>query len=326
LNKSNITNISVIVIFFVISIVISEILIRLLIGPPSYFFYTASFTDKQNNWNINYEIIDILRTNCDNKKVDNKIAVIGDSFVFGQGVDNCDDFVSKLNEKSDKYSFYNFGLIGVGANEYSMVVRDFLDDSYNAAIIVFYGNDISDLKNYKDRSLLGIVADKSSILSLIRKYKRSRSVEVKVSNMGNENNFDNNVISVIKNNPSYFYDTDYPGLDEKLLFEKQFNALSSELAKKNINNIYIAVVPGGENLSRELHEFIINNGGKTAEFGINSESYRFIKDLSDQNNYIFIDTFNEFSKNGDKYYFENDLHWNEHGHKLMSEIIIQNIK
>ena len=144
--------------------------------------------------------------------------------------------------------------------------------------------------------------------------------------MENEINPANNVTSVINDNPNYFLESNTPGNNEINIFKEQFKKLSAELEKKNIKNIYIAVIPGGEIISQKLNNFIKNNGGRTSEFGEISDSYLIIKKLTEENGYEFIETFDEFSKNGDKYYFDNDLHWNEQGHKLMSEILSENIR
>lgn len=321
MNKNITINILVSIVFIIFSLFVAEFLIRLFIGPPSYFLYTAPFTEKQNNWEISYKIDEKTRTNCSLNDNTKKFAVIGDSFVFGQGVDNCNDFVSLLNVNSLKYDYENYGLIGVGITEYIMVIRDYINNEYEGVLIVFYGNDISDFKNYKNRSLLGVIANKSSLLSLARKYKRSIVVKQKLSEYDNGNKSLNNVVNVIGGDSDYFYNTVFPGNNEMELFEKQFAELTKTIRDKNIKNVYISVVPNGENLSPVFQNFIIKNGGKTASLGKRAGSYDFIKELSLKNGFTFIDTFEQFSENSHTYYFENDLHWTNKGHKLMSQIV-----
>ena len=108
--------------------------------------------------------------------------------------------------------------------------------------------------------------------------------------------------------------------------KKSFNSLSKLIHEKGIKNVYIAVVPNGEILSFNLYKYIKKNGGKTEKFKIIPPSYDFIKMLALKNNFIFIETFDEFSINSDNYYFLNDVHWNTNGHHLMSEILLNNIK
>ena len=72
-------------------------------------------------------------------------AVIGDPFVFGQGVSDCQDVVSRLQGLVPSRDFVNFGIIGVGIETYELVARDMVGSEFTEVLVLFYGNDVSEI-------------------------------------------------------------------------------------------------------------------------------------------------------------------------------------
>ena len=214
-----------VIIAVLITISISELFLRAFIGPPAKYLYSGTFHDIQNNWSEEYKVDKYgRRINCYNGNYNNKIAVIGDSFTYGQGIPNCKEFVSLLSKNSSKYSYDNYGLIGIGINEYILIIRDLINNEYESIIILFYGNDISDLKHIHKRSYLGKLADNSSFFSLIRKFKRSILVKYTLAskNIDNKNNIFNNTIATLNLDSNYYYETVNPKERELNEFKKVF--------------------------------------------------------------------------------------------------------
>ena len=137
-----------------------ELLGYLIVGRPAAFLYSGSFNDRQTDYNVTYGVThNNLRITCSKDLTTQSgrtFAVLGDSFVFGQGVPDCHDVVSNLQDFIKQAVFLNYGIIGVGIDIYQLVTRDLLGPETTDVIIVFYGNDISEVSEH--HSVLGLLA------------------------------------------------------------------------------------------------------------------------------------------------------------------------
>lgn len=75
-----------------------------------------------------------------------KVAVLGDSFTFGYGVNDNETFTNKLNDLNHNYSFLNYGVPGYSTDQEYLLLKELLKDkTISQYVIVFYlGNDLLD--------------------------------------------------------------------------------------------------------------------------------------------------------------------------------------
>jgi hypothetical protein len=75
-----------------------------------------------------------------------RVAVIGDSFVFGSGVAKGDVFTSRLSRADPQFNVWNFGVPGSGPFNALYLWRDFAREVHPQVVVVavYAGNDASD--------------------------------------------------------------------------------------------------------------------------------------------------------------------------------------
>lgn len=310
---------------------VGEVAVRIVEGPPAWFLFSGSFRDRRIGFDVEYHVTDALRrVTCDPRgEAANgrpRIAVIGDSFVFGQGVPDCHDFVSLLDGRQDAVRFENFGVIGSSPLHYRLVARDMVDGSYDGALLVFYGNDFP---RYGERSPFGVVADHSSLFALIRKAKRRYQVDDRMREI-EKTRLDpsrvavfNNVASMIQGPmPAYARRCVDPDAEEIAEFAAHFEAILAALERSvPREQIVVTMVPQGSVVSHGLRRFIAELGGELAPFGRRGAAYEAVERLATEHGLRFIDTFDEILAHGDEAYWHDDFHWNEIGHERMADLV-----
>jgi len=252
--------------------------------------------------------------------------VIGDSFVFGQGVADCRDLTSRLASFITDGTFVNFGIGGVGIEIYRQVVEDMLGPDITDVVILFYGNDISE--SFRTKSFVGKLADKSSAFALLRKIKRTipdpylhpefpdwRAMEKAEPRW-------NNIAFVVGREPDYFAQVADPAAANIERFGEEFSGLVATLETiVPKNRIWIAVVPEATSVSPAIRGWVTELGGAVPPFGEAGSGYRTIEALARETGVNFVDLFPSFRCRGDGAYFPHDLHWSEEGHRLAAGII-----
>jgi GDSL-like Lipase/Acylhydrolase family len=305
-----------------------ELFVRVAGGKPVTFLYSASFRDRQTDWDVTYGVTrENLRATCAQAQdARRKFAVIGDSFVFGQGVPDCLDFVSRLGAQVPDAQFVNFGIIGVGIETYRLVARDLLGPDFTDVVVLFYGNDISEI--VERRSLFGALADSLSTFALIRRVKRSLAVQAFVekaptaADTGSSGGTFNNIRSIVSSDRDYFSNVADPGERKLRLFREQLSLLVAKLATDvPRERIWIAAVPEAATVSGQVRDFVQSLGGTLPPFGAPGSGYEAIKALSRQERVRFIDLFPAFLAGGSAGYFSHDLHWSPEGHRLAAQLI-----
>ena len=338
----------------VVTFAVGEIFVRLAVGAPGHLLYTGSFRDVQTDWDIVYDVdANGVRVTCaPEPKLPEarRFAVIGDSFAFGQGVEDCADFVSRLNAISPSWAFENLGLIGGGLPEYILVARDLIRPDHAGVLLLVFGNDVGLIDSA--RGTLGKLADRFSIVSLVRKAKRawivaraarardergastaapatattqrgdtdgSRDSTGPISFYGDR---PNNTLSALNEDPDALRKGVEPEPGRVEYFRAKFDELAALLAARiDPASVYVAMVPSGHVVSKRMHHFVIEHGGSVAPFGEPGSAYALVRELAEAHGFHFIDTFPAFLRNGDALYHPHDMHWSPQGHARMAEIV-----
>jgi hypothetical protein len=309
-----------------------ELFVRLVGGKPAMFLLSGSFRDHQTDWDVTYGVTgENLRVTCGQPQdARRKFAVIGDSFVFGQGIPDCQDLTSRLGALVPDAKFVNFGIIGVGIETYQLVARDLLGPGFSDVIVLFYGNDISEIVEH--RSFFGTLADSSSTFALIRRTKRAFAVRglLEAATAGADTGAGsatfNNIKSILSEDRAYFSDVADPGEHKLQLFGRQFSTLIAELATDvSRDRLWIAAVPEAVTVSGQVRDFVRSLGGTLPPFGVPGSGYEAIKALSRQEGVRFIDLFPAFLAGGSGDYFPHDLHWSPEGQRLAAQLIAEAI-
>jgi hypothetical protein len=312
-----------------VALLLGEVLVRAVVGPPARILYTGSFRDTQTDFDVIYGVTPHrLRRTCGPGPgaVHPRIAVLGDSFVFGQGVVDCADFVSLLNLGARDVRLLNFGIIASAVDDYRIVARDLLAD-VDGVVIAFFGNDVRD--GGPGRTVGGRLADHSSVLSLLRRARRAwilhRIREADRDSGGTIAYLDgrpNNVLSLIRKSPDALRSMVEPPHEAAAGFRERFAVLAEDLIQRfGADRVWITCVPDGQTVSRRLAEFIREQGGSVAPFGRPGTAYELVRELSREHGLRFIDVFPGFIADGDELYHPHDLHWTPAGHRRMAELL-----
>lgn len=312
-----------------LALALGELLARAAVGPPARILYTGSFRDTQTDFDVVYGVTPEGRRRTCGPAPDaggRRVAVLGDSFVFGQGVADCEDFVSLLNLASQDKRFTNLGLIGGEIDDYLLVARDLLAD-VDKVVVAFFVNDVTDAG--AGRTAAGRVADRSSAASLLRRARRAwvlyRIREADRRGRGTIAYLDgrpNHILSLIRRFPDSVRVWVEPRSEEAAGFRERFAELAGDLVRRfGAERVWITCAPDGQTVSRRLARFIREQGGAVAPFGAPGPAYELVRELSREQGLRFVDVFPGFVGGGDALYHPHDLHWTAAGHRRMAELL-----
>ncbi len=314
------------------SLGLGELLVRGVVGPPAQLYYTGSFHDTQTDFDVVYGVTpEGRRRTCGPQPRGlgaARVGVIGDSFVFGQGVADCEDFVSLLNAASPSKRFENLGLIGAGIDHYALVARDLLD-GFSEVTVLFHPNDVGHLPTVRsaagrgadDFAVLGILrrAHHAWILSRVRKSAEER--DGAVAFLGGR---PNQVLSALRQDLDYFRSMVEPGPQQVAAFRARFAELAGLLGDRvRRGRVEIACVPEAHTVSPQLAALIREHGGSLGAFGEPSRSCELVRDLAREHGLRFLEVFEGFAAHGEELYHLHDLHWNPAGHRRMAELLAE---
>ncbi|HLD10919.1 MAG TPA: SGNH/GDSL hydrolase family protein [Candidatus Nanoarchaeia archaeon] len=287
-----------------------------------------------------------------------RIAFMGDSFIFGHGV-NTKERVSELIERElSNLEVINFGVSGYGTDQYYLQLQNnVLNFKPDMVIIAFYVNDLEDVGeniryNYP-KPLFRLNENDSLELTNIpvplikpkeNRYPWLTKINLYLSHKSHTFVFfkpllkklydsinsqkDNEIkmygfsdISLIKIN----YSQEYKGFKE--LNDKLYCEISNLLKQRNIPLIVVNIPAKSyilpELLNKRLKYLNINE----SEVDINKPS-EILYNLSKNCNFYFIDLYSYFKKykNRENLYFKYDDHWTPEGHQYASKILLKDLK
>ena len=165
------------VLVFIITILVYELFLYFIFGSPLRFYYQLSKEkiDLQTDFNVKYSIdwkTGYRPTKCQNNNPKNKKTIfIGDSFVFGQGVEHYENFVSLYSCYTNE-NVINLGSIGIGLDEYEQIIYNYDLTRIGTIYLIFYDNDYKiDYSNNVITKVKKKLRYRSFLYLTLRKFK-----------------------------------------------------------------------------------------------------------------------------------------------------------
>jgi hypothetical protein len=334
--------ISLLTISVIFSLIVCEIILRVMGYDPTFVNPLNSFHkgDKELGWigvsnfsgrfqktdfnvlvSTNEDGFRFDKSNLNNKEDSKKVFFLGDSFVWGWGVDNENLFSDKLQFLlGENYDVDNYGVNAYGNVQELILFERLLSRNMvpTYLFVMIFKNDFSDnidaqngrrpfynidneevvLKNFPVSHPIGswfkTFRRKSYILTYlsywVNYYKQSRHQE----------KLEDNIIDVSKHNEKI-------NRKSYLVMKHILNKFKS-ICYKNSINFYVVYIP-------YINDF------KTLTPYRNS-----IANISRELGIDYIDLTDYFKDNAKKYYFKHDEHWNKEGHLLAAETLKLYIK
>lgn len=283
------------------------------------------------------------------KKGTFRILGLGDSFVFGHGVEYEESFLTVLEDKlnknfTDSIEIIKAGTPGTGPQAYlNILEKEGVKYSPDMVLVcIFTGNDINDIRlaatppsvsdsieikahgqhkqvpvTLKDEK--STTATKDFLRRHVHLYSfivdRLKSIPAFRSFLQKNNMasglIGSYVIDILKKDYSEEY---------KAKWEEAFSTLKK--MKELNSNLIISIIPSREQIDS------LRLGKALAQLGYNKDDIdiehpnRLIKEFCDANGLLCIDMLPAFRKAaGQQLYFEIDPHFNKEGHKLAADII-----
>ena len=278
----------------------------------------------------------------DNFEINNKnkyIGFVGDSFVYGSGINYESHFISKL--KNNENNFLNLGYVSYSPSIYYKKIEHLIKNDKIKFKTIFLFIDHSDIQDegqfYREDKYGNIVRkwiDDDEVKSKNKKYKvknylKQNSFIFKLYDNISSPSISTNTEKCINDKKNTNY-RDYLDIN-RFGYSYKENIKNKNWVNEGINKIlnYLDKIK----LLSEKYNFriILVNYPSALEVidnisSENSKHYNFLREWSLINNITFIDTRNYFIKENDiNDYLNNfihcDVHWNKNGHQIISESI-----
>ena len=274
-----------------------------------------------------------------NKKT---IGFVGDSFVYGSGINYENHFISLLNSKNDNYNLLNLGYVSYSPSIYLKRIEYYLnkkDIKFKKIFLFVDASDIQDEGIFYRENKNGQIVRKSlsnnEINKKARKYKvknylQQNSFLFKFSQFFQPNTPDKGLDCLKKgeNISNYIQYINYErfgyGIDKNIQKNKwvkegslkviQYLDKINDLSNKQKFELIVVYYPSAV-------EVLKKNNFR------DSMHYKLLKEWSSLNRVDFIDTSNSFNNsdsglvNYEDNFIKCDVHWNKHGHKIIATYI-----
>src|SRR3989344_6767541 len=298
-----------------------------------------------------------MNNNLSLEKSKYRIAFLGDSFIWGHGVNDGERISNVLEKELKNSEILNFGVSGYATDQYYLQIKNtILNYKPDLVIIRFYANDLEDAGNNimqgypkplfkikeNDLELTNVPVPK--IQSLIeREYSLLKKIDLYLSYKSHIYVLFKPVLSKIysltitKKSRQYKLTTYEIPIAKKIYLDdyKNYKNLNDELYCKiskllKEEGIPLVVV----NIPAKIHVFPKDFNKALKELELNADDYdlnkisdMFIK-LSEECNFEFVDLYPSFLdyKDKEKLYYKYDLHLTPLGNEYASKIILQKLK
>lgn len=315
---------------------------------------------KNNQFNIKNEKGELIEIHTDKYGFRNenriygdereKVVVLGDSFVANLNTYFERSLTELLNQKSDKYAFINAGITAFSNFEMLKALTYLIHEGIipqKVLCFIYLGNDLSGnykvfdkINNYKQFSNVNKINEKNTVLqkNIIQKMKKVGKKSELITLIYSSYN---KITLISDKYTSYFY-----GEAElyKIYPNKVFHSKSLESTEKILKlfkyvaqeynfDLYFVLIPSKSQVYNEFKfiskynetehadEYLLNIIREGYDFNGIAESF---SEIIAKYNMESIDLTNSFQKeisNGNKLFYLIDLHWNDKGQEIASDII-----
>ena len=314
-----------------------EILCTLFFGSPVRFVYPFSkiSSDIQTDFDVTYNVDwrtgnRIINCNNSNNSNNQNVIFIGDSFVFGQGLNVEDTFIYLYDCKTND-QVKNLGAIGIGLDLYREIILD--QDLSNVSIVylIFYDNDLA-------------VSERKDLLSRIKSFIRYKSfnyqilhslkmyINKKIKGPQSKNVYKgkvNNPVSVFNQDPYIFKHWFETNEYKNNKIEENILKITKYIKKNSSAKLITMVIPEASVVSKQHVNFYKSVGSLyLPKFLEISELAKKIKLLSKKYSFEYLPLYEHiievYSKKSAEYYFNTDFHFNRKGSNEVFNFIMLN--
>jgi hypothetical protein len=312
---------------------------KIFLNHDNDFFYLTGIsntTSKVCNENGYFSIVNSDKFGFNNPKDAWKnenidYTLIGDSFIYGNCVNNPFDISSVIRKKTQK-NIVNFGIQGNGPLSEYAILREYLNFSSKKILWFFFeGNDLDDLENeLKNKVLKKYLSNKKFNQNLINKqkeidyfysnYLREISINKKQNKLNNQNLIGvNNFSNLIRFVKLYNLRTVLGiGYKQNYKYEEFFKIieLTNELASENKSQLYFIYLPSFYRYNGNIH--------KHYHF---KKIKKKIRNYIDKKNIVFIDIdeliFDKEKNVKELFALNENSHYSKKGYEKVAELIIR---
>ena len=301
---------------------------RLVLGPPAVHMLTSAVHDVQADFEVVYGLTkDRTRVTCAAPATpERRLFFIGDSFTFGQGVVDGEDFVGRVSCRLPRARVVNLGVPGQDFVYYEIAVRSLVSADADDIVLLVYDNDLPYAGAESPAwSAKRALYRASHIVVMLRNAKQRMSRKLRDAKTSGAPVELSNPRNVAKTNPQFFSDIAHPSPERLALFDSAFVRFMRESRRAAPNaRVFVAFAPEAATVS-ETHRAFYRSVADIAlpEFGQPSRLNRRTQELCSRSERCsFIDLFPTLLQRGDAYYYPHDFHWNAEGHRVVAEVVL----
>lgn len=275
-------------------------------------------------------------------KTDLVILGVGDSMMFGVGVNGNETFLYLLEKELHKQNIsaevINAGVPGYGPAQEMSLAKKYLPVFKPKMVILSYyiGNDLRDDYFFENKrwelsdGYLSSVNDNQTGMGgeLLKHFKTSQTYKL-INGVIKSNRLALEIFKFLrKDNVSHDhqYSLNYgPKINEKWEFTaSNIKGFHTYLQEQNIS-FMMMVIPEKVQFDAQAQEKTLLLNNKVKEDMDFLKVNKFLKVLAEEEGMIMLDTTNFIGRNYSRYYFTSDEHWNKEGHKIASELLADKV-
>lgn len=305
-----------------------EAIARAILGPPAMHYLTPPYRDRQTDFDVHYQVrADGIRAGCAQVLPGAPVvAVIGDSFAFGQGVPQGTDFAARLGCATG-LDVRNLGSIGQDFLWYDAALHAYVPADAHAIVLLLYENDLPPpgwdgpvwaAKRTAYRN--------SHAILMLRKARR---------NLGAQANADaleaykidgrlNNPKTVALSDPGFFASLAQPEPGRLAALGAAVAGFVADARKVAPQaEIVVAMAPEASSLSPGHRAFYQSLAAvPLPDLGRPTAIYEAARSgCAGAPGCRFLDLYPAFAEGQGADYFPHDFHWNPAGHARMAQVL-----
>ena len=313
----------------IVGLLIFEIGARLLLGPPAVHFLTPGRRERHADFDVTYGVDRRgRRWTCPPPDAPRRtVAIIGDSFAFGQGVSDRDHFVARLSCRMSGTEVLSLGSVGQDFLYYELALHSLVPSDADDIVLLLFENDVPPGDwEHASWKLLRTLYRVSHAVQVLRRAKRALEVPLHREGLAAflVDGWANNVKAVALTDAAYFEDLVRPPPDRLDLFDRavrRFVGDAREIAPRA--RLFLAMAPEASTLSYQHREFYRSLADvPLPPPGQPSILYRRAQAVCAAAAHCsFIDLYPVLSRDGESLYFPHDFHWNASGHARVADAV-----